>query len=40
MSSMDGDAHQFVCKNIFPKMGRVRSTRAVIDLLQAGTGDA
>jgi len=40
MSSMDGEAHQFVCKNIFPKMGRVRSTRAVIDLLQAGTGDA
>jgi len=40
MSSMDGEAHQFVCKNIFPKMGRVRSTRAVIDMLQAGTGDA
>ena len=40
MSSMDGEAHQFVCKNIFPKMGRVRSTRAVIDLLQAGMGDA
>ena len=40
MSSMDGDAHHFTCKNIFPKMGRVRSTRAVIDMLQAGTGDA
>ncbi|MCD2517201.1 isochorismatase family protein [Massilia sp. G4R7] len=40
MSSMDGEAHGFTCKNIFPKMGRVRSTRAVIDMLQAGTGDA
>lgn len=40
MTSMDADAHHFACRNIFPKMGRVRSTRAVIDLLQAGTGDA
>ncbi len=40
MSSMDGEAHEFTCKHIFPKMGRVRSTRAVIDMLQAGTGDA
>jgi len=40
MSSMDGEAHHFVCRHIFPKMGRVRSTRGVIDMLQAGTGDA
>lgn len=40
MSSMDGEAHHFTCKHIFPKMGRVRSTRALIDMLQAGTGDA
>lgn len=40
MTSMDADAHHFACKNIFPRMGRVRSTRAFIDMLQAGTGDA
>ncbi|QOY95084.1 isochorismatase family protein [Massilia sp. UMI-21] len=40
MTSMDAEAHHFACKNIFPRMGRVRSTRALIDLLQAGTGDA
>jgi nicotinamidase-related amidase len=40
MSSMDGEAHHFACRHIFPKMGRVRSTRALIDMLQAGTGDA
>jgi len=40
MSSMDAEAHHFACTHIFPKMGRVRSTRAVIDMLQAGTGDA
>ncbi len=40
MSSMDAEAHHFACKHIFPKMGRVRSTRALIDMLQAGTGDA
>jgi len=40
MSSMEAEAHQFACKSIFPKMGRVRSTRALIDMLQAGTGDA
>lgn len=40
MSSMDGEAHHFACSHIFPKMGRVRSTRALIDMLQAGTGDA
>ena len=40
MSSMDAEAHAFTCKHIFPKMGRVRSTRALIDMLQAGTGDA
>ena len=40
MSSMDAEAHHFTCRHIFPKMGRVRSTRALIDMLQAGTGDA
>jgi len=40
MTSMDAEAHHFTCRHIFPKMGRVRSTRAVIDMLQAGTGDA
>jgi nicotinamidase-related amidase len=40
MSSMAADAHQFACKHIFPVMGKVRSTRHVIDALQAGTGDA
>ncbi|VXB60143.1 isochorismatase family protein [Massilia sp. 9I] len=40
MSSIEAEAHHFACKHIFPKMGRVRSTRAIIDLLQAGTGDA
>lgn len=40
MSSMEAEAHHFACKHIFPKMGRVRSTRAIIDMLQAGTGDA
>ncbi len=40
MSGFDADAHHFSCKHIFPKMGRVRSTRALIDMLQAGTGDA
>lgn len=40
MSGMDAEAHHFACKHIFPKMGRVRSTRALIDMLQAGTGDA
>ncbi|AWL04871.1 isochorismatase family protein [Massilia oculi] len=40
MSSFDADAHLFACDNIFPKMGRVRSTRTLIDVLQAGTGAA
>lgn len=40
MSSMAADAHQFACRHIFPVMGKVRSTRHVIDALQAGTGDA
>ncbi|QYG00923.1 MULTISPECIES: isochorismatase family protein [Massilia] len=40
MSSFDADAHHFACENIFPKMGRVRSTRTLIDVLQAGTGAA
>lgn len=40
MSSMAADAHTFACKDIFPVMGKVRSTRHMIDALQAGTGDA
>ena len=40
MSSMAADAHAFACGRIFPVMGKVRSTRHVIDALQAGTGDA
>lgn len=40
MSSFDAAAHHFACGDIFPKMGRVRSTRTLIDVLQAGTGSA
>ncbi len=40
MSSFDADAHHFACGTIFPKMGRVRSTRTLIDVLQKGTGAA
>ncbi|OON59696.1 isochorismatase [Massilia sp. KIM] len=40
MSSMEAEAHHFACRQVFPRMGRVRSTRTLIDMLQAGTGDA
>jgi len=40
MSSMGAELHRFACDQIFPKMGRVRTTRHLIDALQAGTGDA
>jgi nicotinamidase-related amidase len=40
MSSMQADAHKFACENTFRIMGKVRSTRELIDALQAGTGDA
>ena len=40
MSSMKAEAHEFSCQNVFRTMGRVRSTRELIDVLQAGTGDA
>jgi nicotinamidase-related amidase len=40
MSSMQAEAHNFSCENAFRTMGRVRSTRALIDALQAGAGDA
>jgi nicotinamidase-related amidase len=40
MSSMSAEAHRFSSENVFRTMGRVRSTRALIDLFQAGTGDA
>jgi nicotinamidase-related amidase len=40
MSSMQADMHKFACEHTFRIMGKVRSTRHVIDALQAGTGDA
>jgi nicotinamidase-related amidase len=40
MSSMSAEAHRFSSENVFRTMGRVRSTRALIDAFQAGTGDA
>lgn len=40
MSGITAEAHEFACRNTFRVMGRVRTTRELIDLLQAGTGDA
>ena len=40
MSGLTAEAHEFACRNTFRVMGRVRSTRELIDMLQAGTGDA
>jgi nicotinamidase-related amidase len=40
MSTVNAEAHRFCSENVFRTMGRVRSTRALIDLFQAGTGDA
>jgi nicotinamidase-related amidase len=40
MSSANAEAHRNCCENVFRTMGRVRSTRDLIDALQAGTGDA
>jgi len=40
MSSMKAEVHEFACQNAFRTMGKVRSTRELIDALQAGTGDA
>jgi nicotinamidase-related amidase len=40
MSSISAEAHAFACDHVFRSMGRVRSTRHVIDALQAGTGEA
>ena len=40
MSSFEAEAHAFACRTIFPRMGRVRSTRTLIDMWQAGTGPA
>jgi nicotinamidase-related amidase len=40
MSSISAEAHEFACDHLFRTMGRVRSTRHVIDALQAGTGEA
>lgn len=40
MSAKKAEAHQACIDGAFRTMGRVRSTRDVIDALQAGTGDA
>ncbi|MGX4642747.1 isochorismatase family protein [Massilia sp. SYSU DXS3249] len=40
MSGITAEAHEFACRNTFRVMGRVRTTRELIDALQAGTGDA
>ncbi|MFC4929100.1 isochorismatase family protein [Massilia sp. GCM10023247] len=40
MSGITAEAHEFACRNTFRVMGRVRTTRELIDMLQAGTGDA
>ncbi|QNA87739.1 isochorismatase family protein [Massilia sp. Dwa41.01b] len=40
MSGITAEAHNFACANIFRVMGRVRSTKVLIDMLQEGTGDA
>jgi nicotinamidase-related amidase len=40
MSGFEAEAHAFACRTIFPRMGRVRTTRTLIDMLQAGTGGA
>lgn len=40
MSSMQAEAHNFACEHTFRIMGKVRSTRQLIDALQARTGDA
>ena len=33
MTSMSGEAHEFVIKNIFPRMGRIRSTAEIVAAL-------
>jgi hypothetical protein len=40
MSAKKAEAHQASVEGAFRVMGRVRSTREIIDALQAGTGDA
>lgn len=40
MSSMSAEAHNFACQNLFPVMGRVRSTGHILKALRAGTGQA
>jgi nicotinamidase-related amidase len=40
MTSFNAEAHRFACDNTFRHMGRVRATAHIVDLLQAGTGDA
>jgi nicotinamidase-related amidase len=40
MSTISAEAHRAACEGVFRNMGRVRSTRTLIDALQAGTGDA
>ncbi|HEX5284669.1 MAG TPA: isochorismatase family protein [Bryocella sp.] len=36
MTSMTAEMHEFSVKNIFPRMGRVRSTEQIITALKAG----
>jgi nicotinamidase-related amidase len=40
MSGLTAEAHEFACRNTFKVMGKVRTTVELIDMLQAGTGDA
>jgi nicotinamidase-related amidase len=36
MSSFSAELHRFACDQVFPKMGRVRSTRHLVDALISG----
>jgi nicotinamidase-related amidase len=38
--SSNAAAHKFACENVFRNMGRVRSTRHLLQLMKAGTGEA
>lgn len=37
MAGLTAEAHEFACTTIFPRLGRVRSTRMVLDALGART---
>jgi nicotinamidase-related amidase len=36
MAGVSAEAHAFACQTIFPRLGRVRSTQAVLDGLRSG----